>query len=96
MKKEIAVLKEGDWSLNLEDPYYETHPEELLAESLDAIQRTKEGHYVNLVTPEACGDPRDWLIPQLSAMAQQANLSVREIRYIDQCGCGGYVTRVFR
>lgn len=59
MKKEIAVLKEGDWSLNLEDPYDETHPEELLAESLDAIQRTKEGHYVNLVTPEACGDPRD-------------------------------------
>lgn len=96
MNKEIAVVKEGDWSLNLEDPYYETHIEEVFSESIDAIQRTKEGHYVNLVTPGACGDPRNWLIPQLSALVQQVNLPVREIRYIDQCGCGGYVTRVFR
>jgi hypothetical protein len=95
MKKEIAVMKAGDWSLNLEDPYYETNPEELFAESINAIQCTKEGHYVNLVTPGACGDPRDWLIPRLSDLARQNNLPVREIRYIDQCGCGGYVTRVF-
>lgn len=96
MKKEIAVMKKGDWSLNLEDSYFETHPEDVIAESMAAIQRTKEGYYVNLVTPGACGDPRDWLIPQLSAQVRQANLPVRDIRYIDQCGCGGYVTRVFR
>ena len=95
MKKEIAVMKDGDWSLNLEDSYYETHLEELFAESVNAIQRTKEGHYVNLVTPGACGDPRDWLIPRLSVLARQANLPVQEIRYIDQCGCGGYVTRIY-
>jgi len=48
MKKEIAVMKDVDWSVNLEDPYYEEHPDEMLAECIDAIQRTKEGRYVNL------------------------------------------------
>jgi hypothetical protein len=96
MKKEIAWLKDGDWSVNLEDAYYGEHPEEVLAESLEAVKRTKEGRYVNLVTPGALGDPREWLIPGLSAMLQEAGLAVREIRYIDQCGCGGHVTRVFR
>lgn len=95
MGNEIAPLKEGDWSLNLEDPYYENRLEEVFTESLEAIQRTKAGHYVNLVTHGACGDPRDWLIPELPERLQQAGLSVREIRYIDECGCGGFVTRVF-
>jgi len=96
MKKEIAVLKTGGWSLNLEDPYFDTHSEELLAESMDAIGRTKEGHYVNLVTPGSCGDPRDWLIPRLFELARQTGISIRDIRYVDQCGCGGHVTRVYR
>ncbi|CAG5084390.1 Putative uncharacterized protein [Thermobacillus xylanilyticus] len=63
---------------------------------MDAIRRTKAGHYVNLVTPGALGDPREWLIPRLSAMVKDADLAVREIRYIDECGCGGHVTRVYR
>jgi len=96
MKKEIAALKDGDWSLNLEDAHYETHPEEVLAESVEAIRRTKAGRYVNLVTPGRLGDPREWLIPQLIALVKYADLAVREIRYIDECGCGGHVTRVFR
>jgi len=96
MKKEIAVMKDVDWSVNLEDPYYEEHPDEMLAECIDAIQRTKEGRYVNLVTPGACGDPREWLIARLSDLVREANVPVREIRYIDQCGCGGYVTRVLK
>ena len=60
------------------------------------IRRTKAGHCVNLVTPGALGDPREWLIPRLSAMVKDAGLAVREIRYIDECGCGGHVTRVYR
>lgn len=95
MKKEIAVMKASDWSLNLEDPYYETHLDAIFAESLDAIIQTKEGCYVNLVTPGVHGDPRDWLIPSLQAQVDDRNLAVRDIRYIDECGCGGHVTRVF-
>ncbi|REK59245.1 MAG: CGCGG family rSAM-modified RiPP protein [Thermobacillus sp.] len=96
LKKQLALLKDGDWSVNLEDACYEEHPEEVLAESMDAIRRTKAGHYVNLVTPGVLGDPREWLIPRLSAMVKDADLAVREIRYIDECGCGGHVTRVYR
>lgn len=96
MKKEMAVLKDGDWSLNLEDAHCESHPGEVLMESVEAIRRTKAGHCVNLVTPGALGDPREWLIPRLSAMVKDAGLAFREIRYIDECGCGGHVTRVYR
>lgn len=96
MKIDIEVFKDGDWSLNLENDYYETHPDEVFIESVDAIRRTKAGHYVNLVTPGGLGDPREWLIPQLIALVKYADLEVKEIRYIDECGCGGHVTRVFR
>lgn len=95
MKKEIDVLKEKNWSLNLEDPYYEANAEEMLHECMDAIKQTKEDCYVNLVTPGSHGDPRVWLIPQLTMLLEQENQSVREIRYIDECGCGGYVTRAY-
>lgn len=95
MKKEIAVMKTGDWSLNLEDPYYETHLDAIFAESLDAIKQTKEGCYVNLVTPGVYGDPRNWLIEPLHAQVRDRNMAVREIRYVDECGCGGHVTRVY-
>ncbi|CAG5084394.1 Uncharacterized protein TXXE_07785 [Thermobacillus xylanilyticus] len=27
MKKQLALLKDGDWSVNLEDACYEEHPE---------------------------------------------------------------------
>jgi len=96
MNKEIPVMKEGDWSLSLEDPYFESHIEEIFTESLAAVQRTKSGHYVNLVTPGACGDPRVWMFSQLLSQLQKAGLSVQDIRYMNQCGCGGHVTRVFR
>ena len=96
MKKELTVLKASDWSLNLEDPYYETHLDEIFTESVDAARQTKEGCYVNLVTPGVHGDPRDWLIEPLLVRLQAESLAIREVRYIDECGCGGHVTRVFR
>jgi hypothetical protein len=96
MYHKIETLKQGDWSLNLEDDYYEAHIEEMLTESVDAVRQTKQGHYVNIVTPGANGDPRSWLIPELLVRLEQAELPIQGIRIIDQCGCGGYVTRVYR
>ncbi len=96
MYHEVATLKEKDWSLNLEDSYYEEHPEEILPQSLKAVCQTAPGSYVNVVTPGNCGDPRDWLIHQLAEGLRELGVQIREIRYIDQCGCGGYVLRVFR
>jgi hypothetical protein len=96
MSKELKDLKEKNWSLNLEDAYYEEHIEDLLLESQNAVRQTKSGYYVNIVTPAKCGDPRDWLVSQLSIRLKETEVSIQDIQYIDQCGCGGYVVRVFR
>jgi hypothetical protein len=96
MRKEIAVMKDKDWSLNLEDPYYEERPDEMFEESMAAIRQTKMGFYVNLVTPGKNGDPRDWLISRLKEQLDLEAADWKEIRYVDECGCGGHVTRVYR
>src|SRR5690625_1620348 len=96
IKKELLIVRDKDWSLNLEDPFYEDNEEIMLSECIDAIKQTKQGCYVNLVTPGSYGDPNDWLIPQLKVRCKSVVPNVREIRYIDECGCGGFVTRVYR
>lgn len=95
MKNRIAVFKEKDWSLNLEDPYYENHLDDLFDESVEAVKQTGKGCYVNIVTPGKHGDPRDWFISRLNGLLEKEAVPFKEIRYIDECGCGGYVTRVF-
>jgi putative CGCGG family rSAM target protein len=87
-------MKKNDWSLNLEDPYYEENEAEALDEALKAIQQTAPGYYVNLVTPEKLGEPKDWLIPYLEKQITEQGLNIERMDYVDQCGCGGYVTRV--
>jgi putative CGCGG family rSAM target protein len=96
MLNEITVVIDKNWSLNLEDPYYEMRPDVMLEESLVAIRETNLGFYVNLVTPGKNGDPRDWLITHLKEQLNLENVEWKEIRYIDECGCGGHVTRVYR
>lgn len=96
MGKAKVGMKINDWSLNLEDPYYEEHPEEILPESIQAIEQTSPGCYVNIVTPGTYGDPREQFITQLKQSVDTLELAVKDIRFIDECGCGGYVTRVFR
>lgn len=92
----LPILKEKDWSLDLEDPRYVDHPEEIFNESVMAARQTKAGCYVNLVTPGECGDPRDWFIGPLADRLQQEGIAVRDVQYVDECGCGGYVTRLYR
>lgn len=96
MLKEITVQRTKDWSLNLEDPYYVEHREEMITESLEAIQHTSQDCYVNLVTPEGGGHPEEWFIPTLLQRLLQYNIKVERLQYIDECGCGGYVTRAYR
>lgn len=96
MGKSMIGMKLNDWSLNLEDPYYEEHPEEILPESMKAIEQTSTGCYVNIVTPGLYGDPREQFIAQLQKQIASQQIAVKEVRFIDECGCGGFVTRVFR
>lgn len=96
MYKEMPMLKKDDWSLNLEDAYYEEHQEEIFKESIEAVLATRTGCYVNIVTPEKWGDPRDWLSEPLREQLKEQDIHVSEIRYVDQCGCGGHVLRIYR
>lgn len=89
-------MKDHDWSLNLEGEDYADNPERILEESAEAVRGTKEGCCVNLVTPGTCGDPRDGLMSRLEERFRREGIAFKEIRYVDQCGCGGHVTRVFR
>lgn len=88
--------KTNDWSLNLEDEFYVDHVEELVADAIKGVEETAPGYYVNLVTPGGCGEPTSWLIPKLELILPAMEISFTRIEYIDQCGCGGYVTRVYR
>ena len=90
------LFEKGDWSVNLEDGYGPDDKEEIIQESIQAISRTKRGHFVNVVTPGPCGDPEFWLVPQLEKRLAQQDITIERMVYIDQCGCGGYVTRVYR
>lgn len=92
----LAKVKAGDWSLNLEDEYDSDERAELLDAAADGVRITRIGCYVNIITPGAYGNPEEWFIPELRRTLEEQGLPVQEVRYIDECGCGGYVTRVFR
>jgi hypothetical protein len=80
----------------LEDSYYEQNPDELLKEALEAVISTAHGYYVNLVTPGGIGNPELAFIPGLIGKLEEEDVPVKKVQYIDECGCGGYVTRVYR
>ncbi len=96
MAYQEIVVRAKDWSINLEDAYYAEHPDELLQAALEAVIGTSPGCYVNLVTPEELGHPEASFNGLLKQQLAAQNIPVKEIRYIDECGCGGHVTRVFR
>ena len=76
--------------MNLETPEYSDDPALAIADGIAAVERTAPGVHVNLVTHAALGDPGGWLHPHL----REQFGSAIEIEYVDQCGCGGHVTRV--
>lgn len=96
MTYQEIVVRTKDWSINLEEPYYAEHPDALLQAALEAVNSTSPGCYVNLVTPEELGHPEDSFNGRLKSALATQDISVKEIRYIDECGCGGHVTRVYR
>jgi putative CGCGG family rSAM target protein len=77
------------WSANLEGPEHAASQELLLEEAVEAVERTAPGNHVNLVTHGDHGHPESYLHPVLHETFDDAT-----VEYVDQCGCGGYVTRV--
>lgn len=82
----------GNWSINLETEQYAADQDLILSDSVEAILQTSLGSFVNLAVAPDHGDPDSYLVPHLTATFG----SDISIRFIDQCGCGGYVYRVTR
>ena len=84
-------MHDTSWSVTLETPEYADNSELAIRDGIDAIEHTLPGNHVNLVTHGALGHPETFLYDELTAYDGQ---SIRW-EYIDQCGCGGHVTRVY-
>ncbi len=84
--------KDMNWSISLEHDQYENNLELVVNDSIDAVKDTKVGYYVNIVTPEGLGHPEEYLTEALSFIFGDTII----MKFIDQCGCGGFVLRVWK
>ncbi|WP_336037967.1 CGCGG family rSAM-modified RiPP protein [Halobacterium yunchengense] len=83
-------VHENSWSANLEKPQHADDRDLVVAQAVDAVEHTAPGHHVNLVTHGDHGHPERYLYEELeSAVGDDADWE-----YVEQCGCGGHVTRV--
>ena len=86
-------VHEHSWSANLEQPRHGDDRDLLLAQAVDAVEKTAAGHHVNLVTHGDHGHPAEYLFDALDAEFGDDGDHV-DWEYVEQCGCGGHVTRV--
>ncbi|MFD1589164.1 CGCGG family rSAM-modified RiPP protein [Halorientalis brevis] len=83
-------VHDNSWSANLEKPPHAADQSLVLAQAREAIEHTAPGNHVNLVTHGDHGHPEKNLYPDLD----EAFGDDVEYEYVEQCGCGGHVTRV--
>lgn len=83
-------MTQTSWSANLEHPRHAADRGLLVEEALEAVANTAPGRHVNLVTHRNHEHPSQFLFSALEASFEGITLE-----YVDQCGCGGHVTRVF-
>ena len=81
-----------NWSSNLETDEYLESRDLILTDAEQAIRDTEPGCYVNLAVAEVHGNPDTYLVPFL----EERFRNQIQIRFVDQCGCGGYVYKVSR
>ncbi|HHY73561.1 MAG TPA: CGCGG family rSAM-modified RiPP protein [Bacillus bacterium] len=81
-----------DWSMDLEHHEYETNVDLIIEDGIKAVEQTAPGYSVNLVTSNNFGDPEEYLTPLLKEVFGDTI----KTKFIDQCGCGGYVLRVWK
>jgi len=82
-------VHESSWSANLEGPQHADDRELVVAQALEAVDHTVPGYHVNLVTHSNHGHPADYLYKALDDAE-----AALDYEYVEQCGCGGHVTRV--
>ena len=83
-------VHDNSWSANLEKPRHADDRVLVVEQAKQAVEHTAGGNHVNLVTHGDHGHPEDYLF---EALADAFDESV-SWEYVEQCGCGGHVTRV--
>ncbi|SDQ52907.1 CGCGG family putative rSAM-modified RiPP protein [Natronobacterium texcoconense] len=78
------------WSANLEKPKHAADRDLVVEQAKDAVVATEAGYHVNLVTHGEHGHPETYLWEELEDVFGEGV----SLEYVDQCGCGGHVTRV--
>lgn len=63
-----------------------------VSQARDAIEHTEPGNHVNLVTHGDNGHPDEYLYDELAEAVDSDGV---RWEYVQQCGCGGHVTRVY-
>jgi putative CGCGG family rSAM target protein len=84
-------IHENSWSANLETEAHADDPELVVAQATEAVRKTASDHHVNLVTHGNHGHPATYLFAPLREAFDEVH-----VEYVEQCGCGGHVTRVYR
>lgn len=85
-------MHDNSWSANLEKPQHAENVDLVVRQAIEAIEHTTPGNHVNLVTHGDHGHPSDYLFEGLEDTFDTDDLTWE---YIQQCGCGGHVTRVY-
>ncbi|MFA9557477.1 CGCGG family rSAM-modified RiPP protein [Evansella sp. AB-rgal1] len=80
------------WSASLEHGEYEDDRELVIKHAIEAVEETQSGTYVNLVTPHNFGNPEQYL----TSILNEKFHDILDMKYIDQCGCGGHVLRIYK
>ncbi|WP_225336532.1 CGCGG family putative rSAM-modified RiPP protein [Halomicrobium urmianum] len=83
-------VHDNSWSANLEKPKHGDDRELVLRQAIEAVEHTAAGNHVNLVTHGDHGHPSEYLFEELDAELDED----ADWEYVEQCGCGGHVTRV--
>jgi putative CGCGG family rSAM target protein len=82
-------VHDNSWSANLEKPHHGEDRALVREQAIEAVEHTAPGNHVNLVTHGDHGHPEEYLYETLADAFDDV-----EYEYVEQCGCGGHVTRV--
>lgn len=80
---------EEPWVADLEADAHAADRRLTVAEAVDAVEQTRTGGFVDLVTHEQHGHPSSYLYEAVQSVDRCIELSDE-----GRCSCGGYVTRV--
>lgn len=89
--REPVTRREHDrpWVADLETEEHASSRTLTLAEAVDAVEQTRAGRFVDLVTHRRHGHPSEYLYEPIRSMDRRVDISDE-----GRCSCGGYVTRV--